>query len=76
MCHNKIIAFGIWTTVMGAAAPIASADATVTVRKTSGGPQIFVDGEAVPPRFFFGSRWRRTEGTAAASRYSALLGAR
>ena len=30
--------------------------AEVRVRQTQGGPQIFVDGKAIPPRCFFGSR--------------------
>jgi len=56
MCHGTKTAIGIWAVVVGTAGVIASAEVTVTVRKTGGGPQIFVDGEAVPPRFFFGSR--------------------
>ena len=35
---------------------VASAEVTVRVRPTPGGPQIFVDREPVPPRMFFGSR--------------------
>lgn len=56
MCRIGTTAASTWAMVMGTVTLIASAEVTVTVRKTAGGPQIFVDGEAVPPRFFFGSR--------------------
>ncbi|NLY01317.1 MAG: hypothetical protein GXY83_34940 [Rhodopirellula sp.] len=46
---------GISTILLFLVVSAAFAEVTVTVRNTPGGPQIFVDGEAVPPRFFFGS---------------------
>ncbi len=46
---------GILTMLLFLAVSAAFAEVTVRVRHTPGGPQIFVDGEAVPPRFFFGS---------------------
>ena len=52
--HRWAMAIGTWTIVIGTAALIASAEVTVTVRKTSGGPQIHVNGAPVPPRFFNG----------------------
>ncbi len=47
---------GIWAIAFNGAMPGVLAEVNVRVRQTSGGPQIFVDGKAVPPRFFFGSR--------------------
>jgi len=47
---------GIWATTFSAATPSAFAEVNVAVRQTPGGPQIFVDDEAVPPRFFYGTR--------------------
>ena len=36
-------------------AAVAAAAVTVRVQDTPGGPQIHLDGRAIPPRFFFGS---------------------
>ncbi|MCL1921149.1 MAG: hypothetical protein FWG50_08760 [Kiritimatiellaeota bacterium] len=40
--------------LVGLLAVMARAEVEVRVRNTPGGPQIHVDGEPVPPRFFFG----------------------
>jgi hypothetical protein len=45
----------IWAMTFCAATRSAYTEVNVTVRPTTGGPQIFVDDDAVPPRFFFGS---------------------
>ena len=56
MRREARVLIGTLVMLIGTAALTASAEVTVTVHKTAGGPQIFVDGDAVPPRFFFGSR--------------------
>ena len=46
---------GVWAMMLNVATLSAFVEGNVTVQQSAGGPQVFVDGEAVPPKFFFGS---------------------
>lgn len=54
--HFWTLAIGICVLILNLSMQTASAEVNVRVHPTSGGPQIFVDDEPVPPRFFFGTR--------------------
>lgn len=47
---------GLQLALIGVAGIACSREVTVRVQRTAGGPQIFVDGQPVPPRFFWGNQ--------------------